>query len=315
MRKWLVLAGIILILSISSVFAQNLKVSEIRQVTNLDDGAFFFPQIFPGGDKILVTSSNYNGLYYCNLDGTNIIEISKDIGAGYEPVITSDGNSVIYRISEFKNRRRFSSLIEQELANGQKQLLISEKRNLSTPRISPSDEIILMDNNVPQTVSLQKPGKSLNPQTAQLNTPVVFIENTNIALISDGDKQVFEPMGTGHYIWPSISPDGQKLLFTKMGEATYISDLDGGNPVSLGRANAPRWSPDGNWVVYMDDKDDGYVVLESHIYAISSDGQNRVQLTNSPDRIDMYPVWGNEMDKIVFATDKGEIFLITMETE
>jgi Tol biopolymer transport system component len=314
MRKWLIVSGLILML-LTSLSAQNLVVSEVRQITNLDQGTYYFPQLFPNGDKILFTSSNYTGLAYFDIATGEIVELSKESGAGYEPAFSPDGTSIIYRISEYKNRRKFSSLINQDIQTGQKQILVAEKRNLSTPRISASGEIVLLQDNVPDQISLNKSGQSKIPQSVQSDIPNAFIENTNIALIKGGIKQIIQPIGEGHYIWPSVSPDGNKLLFTKMGEATYITDLDGNNPVSLGRANAPRWSPDSKWVVYMDDKDDGYVVLESHLYAVSADGQQRVQLTNAPDRIDMYPVWGSQFENIVFATDRGEIFLISLATE
>ena len=313
MRKWLIISGLILVLFVS-LGAQNLVLTEIKQITSLDDGVYYFPQLFPGGDKILFTSSNYNGLYYYDLETRDIIELSTDAGAGYEPVFSADGSSVVYRISEYKNRRKYSSLIEQKIGTGQKKFLIRDKRNLSTPRMNVSGEVILLEDYIPQKIVLSNEQKDVISPALQSDDPVVFIENTDIALISGGEKRVFEPMGEGHYLWPSVSPDGEKLLFTKMGDATYVTDLDGKNPVSLGRANAPCWSPDGNWIVYMDDRDDGYVVLASDIYAVSVDGQQRVQLTNTPDRIEMYPVWGDEIENMVFATDQGEIFLVRIET-
>jgi Tol biopolymer transport system component len=314
MQKWFVFLGLILML-LTSLSAQNLVVSEVRQITNLDQGTYYFPQLFPDGDKILFTSSNFTGLHYYDMASGKIVELSKESGAGYEPAFSVDGTSIIYRISEYKNRRKFSSLVKQEMETGEKQILVADKRNLSTPRISASGAIVLLQDYIPEQISLNKNGQDAVQQNVQSDIPTAFIENTNIVLIKGGAKQIIQPMGEGHYIWPSVSPDGSKLLFTKMGEATYITDLDGNNPVSLGRANAPRWSPDSKWVVYMDDKDDGYVVLESHLYAVSVDGQQRVQLSDAPNRIDMYPVWGNQFENIVFATDQGEIFFISIATE
>ena len=306
---------LILIFFTISLNAQNLVVSEIKQVTSLEKGVFHFPKLFPGGTKILMSTENYNGLYYYDLEMNSMATVTAASGAGYEPVISGDGSAIIYRVSEYKNRRRYSSIIKQDLISGTSRIMITDRRSLSTPRLGSANEIILLDNTDLQRLTLSEQAKTAN-QAAQIShKPVAFIENTAIILISAGEKKMIQPMGEGHYIWPSVSPDGQRLLFTKMGEATYITDLDGSNPVSLGRANAPGWSPDGNWVVFMDDKDDGYVVLESDIFAVSADGQQKIRLTDTSDRIEMDPEWGYEMDKLVFASDRGEIFLMTIEIQ
>ncbi|MCK4295874.1 MAG: PD40 domain-containing protein, partial [Candidatus Marinimicrobia bacterium] len=120
-------------------------------------------------------------------------------------------------------------------------------------------------------------------------------------------------LGEGQYIWLSISPDKSKLLFTLAGRGTFITDLNGNALIELGYANAPMWSPDGNWVVYMVDEDDGYRITASDIYAVSSDGKEKVQLTNTQNTIEMHPNWSPSMDKIVFDTIEGNIMLIEVK--
>jgi Tol biopolymer transport system component len=52
-----------------------------------------------------------------------------------------------------------------------------------------------------------------------------------------------------------ISPDGRKILFHEAGEgggegySVYVRGTDGSPAVRLGSGNAPRFSPDGKWVV------------------------------------------------------------------
>ena len=83
------------------------------------------------------------------------------------------------------------------------------------------------------------------------------------------------------YLWASLSPDQSKILFTKAGEGTYTSDLQGNILVEFGNANAPRWSPDGNWIVYMNDKDNGYYYTASEIFVVSADGSKKYQILES----------------------------------
>ena len=93
------------------------------------------------------------------------------------------------------------------------------------------------------------------------------------------------------------------------GGGTYICDLSGKILVDLGNIHAPKWSPDGKWIVYMDDKDDGYNFTSSEIHVISSDGKWDIPLTSTENEIELYPAWGPQ-NEIVYSTESGRIYLL-----
>ncbi|MBL7067648.1 MAG: PD40 domain-containing protein, partial [Candidatus Marinimicrobia bacterium] len=101
-------------------------------------------------------------------------------------------------------------------------------------------------------------------------------------------------------------------LFTLAGAGTFITDLEGKIQAQLGIANAPKWSPDGKWIVYMVDEDDGHVITASDIWAVSADGKTRIQLTKTSEIHEMYPAWSPLMDKIVFDTNSGKIIIMNI---
>jgi len=230
-----------------SVSAGIPVVKEIIQITNSDEGNFYFPQFGPRGEKIFFTGSNYKGLYFTSLPNP-IITLNEDPGAGYEPVFSPDGNHVIYRANVFKNNRKYSTIYNQKITTKQKQILIQERRNISNPVIDKSGDLVILNNKEFQRINLDLKTKK---QSKYSSESFVFIENTKIAVIKDGVKKILAPLGEGHYIWPEISPTGDKLLFTKIGLGTYVTNIDGSNPFNLGMANAPKWSPDGQWITYM----------------------------------------------------------------
>jgi len=90
--------------------------------------------------------------------------------------------------------------------------------------------------------------------------------------------------------------------------------LAGNILVDLGKkCHAPKFSPDGKWVVYMRDFDNGSNYTDSEIWVVSSDGQNRIQLTDTKNVIEMYPEWSADGKNIVCAGLNGKILVYELE--
>lgn len=135
-------------------------------------------------------------------------------------------------------------------------------------------------------------------------------ENLDLNLYRNGEKVVLKPHGDANYIWVSLSPNMEMILFnTKYG--TGICDLNGKEIVNLGQDfDAPVWY--GNdYVVGMDDNHDGYRNTESSIMIASIDGAI-VQRLTQPDGFGMYPDVDAKSGRIVYNTEDGDIRLIQL---
>jgi Tol biopolymer transport system component len=126
---------------------------------------------------------------------------------------------------------------------------------------------------------------------------------------------ILAPLGEGNYIWPSVSPDGTKLLFTRAGKGTYFYDLQGNILANLGHANAPQWSPDGKWILFMKDYDNGTDVKSSDIFAYNLLNSQTTQLSDTKDIHEMYPQWSSDGQKVIFNSADGKIFLMELKAE
>ena len=135
-------------------------------------------------------------------------------------------------------------------------------------------------------------------------------ENLDLNLYRNGEKVVLNPHGDVNYIWVSLSPNQEMILFnTKFG--TAICDLNGKEIINLGLDfDAPVWY--GNdYVVGMDDNHDGYFYTESSIMMASIDGK-MVQRLTQPEGFGMYPNVDAKSGRIVYNTEDGDIRMLQL---
>ncbi len=296
---------VFLLLLSEIVVAQNISVLTNEKILS-SDSKYCFPHFSPDGNNIAFTTQNFNGLYIMDTKTKKIVQISDKPGAGYNPVFSNDGSTIYYRWNEYKGMKKYSNIYSKNLHNKGMTILESGKRKLSTPQIINDKLIYTVDSEVNK---LQIPVKAKSGQHKDIWT---CIENQRIVVYIDGDRKVLAPKGEGNYIWPQLSPDQTKILFTFTGYGTYIADLDGNILADIGYLNASKWLND-HWVVGMKDYDDGDVITRSDIYAVGSDGQRSIRLTQTEDEIEMYPDCATDNSKIVYHTLDGDIYLMTLK--
>jgi tricorn protease-like protein len=92
-----------------------------------------------------------------------------------------------------------------------------------------------------------------------------------------------------------------------------VVDLQG-NPTCIGKESfetvdissaalgppQAKWSPDGKKIayMYMMGKGEQLETIGSDIYVENPDGTGRIQVTNTPDEFEVYPVWSPDGTKI-----------------
>ncbi|HIZ27547.1 PD40 domain-containing protein [Barnesiella sp. An55] len=287
------------------IFAQGIEVISTQALT-LDGQGAFLPKISPKGDYILVTGDDMSGLRKFDLATGEMTTITTDRNAGFNAQFADGGSTIVYRKSEYKGRLRYTSLNSVNLQSGETKRLIKPTRNLEG--VSVKDGTVLAVNNG-KLVTKRIAGAKLKTIPA-----IPSIKNSQLYITVNGKTRQLSPNGTNvGYLWPSVSPDGTKLLYYVIDEAkAYVCNIDGSNPVSLGTLRAPVWM--GNdWVVGMVDYDNGEVVTYSQIFAVTAQGTHRTALTDKS-QICMYPSASDDASKIVYTTQKGEIYLMKVAT-
>lgn len=146
-------------------------------------------------------------------------------------------------------------------------------------------------------------GKKLVYSSDQASSNVADIYIIN----SDGTGRVNLTNSPSRDEVPEVSPDGTKIAYVQSAGGgapyyTYVMNIDGSSPTlisnsSSGSDRGPTWSPDGKKVAYENSRT-GY----SQIYVYDFDTQVTTQLTNIPNKNQVFPDWSTDGSKIAFSS-------------
>ncbi len=286
-----------------SANAQLLKVASIEQLQMPLNSAFSkVAGISPDGSYVLLTNTNNVGLQKYNVATGELETLSTAAGAGYNVVISSDGNDVVYRETTMgKDKLNRSSLVRRNMQTKKTTTLVKPTRDLNGFAVR-GNTILSVEKRKLRVQAIDE------KQKAEKEQPVVSIQDRQLMLTMNGETRVLSPNGQEKsYIWPSVSPDGTKVCYYVAGNGAWVANIDGSNPQFIGHdCRAAKWY-NNEIIIGMADKDDGYVQTASDIVAYNLKGEHQV-LTSG--LIAMYPYVAANGNQIVFSTDKGETYLI-----
>lgn len=100
------------------------------------------------------------------------------------------------------------------------------------------------------------------------------------------------------------SLDGKEIVFESDGNVV-VQSVEGGQPRILGVGKAPTWSPDGNWIAYLDEH-------EHTFYAIHPSGDGKKKLFHSRDGMaGLY--WSPDARIVAYVVEKGGLLHLDAE--
>ena len=263
--------------------------TEVAQVTLSHDGSF------------AVINSN-NGLEKVSLATGKTTQIAKSASfAGVQ--ISEDGSTVVFKQPTYQGKLRYTALKSVNLANGKETTLVAPSRNL--------EGFNVVGNHV-NVVNKGKLSTKALSATAAAEAPVASISRGALLVTVNGVTRNISPQGTAgqSYLWPSVSPDGKKVLYYLVGAGAYVCNLDGSNAVKVGSVRAAQWY-DNNVIVGMQDQDNGEVVTASKLVAVNAAGTIKQDLTQVSSMA-MYPSVAGNGAKISFVTPAGELFIMNV---
>ena len=230
--------------------------------------------------------------------------ITDATGIGSNVQISADGSTIVYRESKVgKDHLRRTNLKSFNLTNGEQKTIVKESRDLQGYAVK--------DN----AVAAVNKGKFKASASQAKTAPVASISKGQLVVTVNGKSSIISPNGTTgqSYLWPSVSPDGTKVLYYLATVGAYTCNIDGSNPQFIGVLRAAKWY-NNSIVVGMKDIDNGQFVTSSTVYAASIDGKEMQALTDES-VMAMYPSASADGAKIAFSTPQGEAYIINVNAK
>jgi Tol biopolymer transport system component len=295
---------LILLIVIASAGQSQIKITHSDKLALPRTQSWSHPQFSPTGVAVYFTNLDGNGIWEHSLKSHSTRQITADAKSGLSYSISSDGKSLVYRRTD-QNKSRTGRKQDVVLTNLTKRStsILASGTDVSIPTFSSNTPVYSLRS---QTIGLRK-------TQGRNEVTVLGIENTKIALNVNGNKVLLDPLGNGSYIWPVLSPDKHQLAVYEMAKGTFVCDLTGKVQSMLGRRDAPSWTRSGKWIVYMDDKDDGYKLISSDLFAVSPDGKTAIRLTSTSALMELDPQCSPTENKIICSTSDGSILILEYE--
>ena len=279
MRKTILLVAIVLVSMIAQ--AQVLEVVSMQKVATPNGTGCSIVGISPQGDYLLITDANERGLQRYDLATKKLTTITEEDGAGAYAKISQDGSTITYRKRIYDSSKLVRFDVMQYNTQTRKASVVAKQQAGTENMVDVKSQT-----------------------TVSVNTDLYLVLNRN------GKRVVMAPNGEEYrYNWPSISPDGSKILYYVSGEGCYVCDINGNNVKFIARhCRAAQWY-DNNTIVGMADEDDGHNFTASALMVYTLDGKSQTLITK--DKLAMYPYVAK--NKVAFSTPTGEMFLLNVK--
>lgn len=303
--KKMILSFCALLLCYTLIYAQGIRVISNEVVPLPVSETGYSPVMSPAGDYVLITGHDLTGIRKYDLATGKLHTLATDKGAGFDVQISEDGKLVAYRSQQYKNRLRYTTLKTLDISTGKQNEIVKESRDL--------EKFLIKDGTVLAIEKGTLKSKRISGKTLRTIPAISSISKGQLYLTQNKKTSLVSPAGTSkNYLWTSISPDGKKMLYYVIEQGkSYVSNLDGSNAVSLGILRAPKWMGN-NWVVGMEDYDNGTFITASKIIVVAANGSKRTALTDNS-VIATNPSGSADATKIAYNTADGKIYFMNLE--
>ncbi len=292
------------------------------------------PKWSPDGTKLAFLCAE--GI--CVIDSSGKGEITK-IGPlkpkNYEWLSDSELVVCEWEYGRIKGRQTVTTRLKKASLDGRIEIIRETHPTFENPAPDkPSKFIVLKDGTVGYYEDLHalKGGPffkairngRLKSVEAEKQMIVAGIKGEKGVWLVSADRSIKKRVTDKEYRFVQLSPDGLKFIGNDSRNNIIVLDSTGnelanlGSGIILSEGRTGNWSPDSKKIVYFVTEEDGHYVLASEIYLINVDGSGKIQLTDTPDKLEHDPVWSPDGTKIAYWTrdrkwENLEVFIMILK--
>ena len=291
---------ILIMIGAAMVFAQQKSAIFYQSLEWSPDGKnLSFAAMSDYNEK---TDNYRTDIFIVKTDGSNLQKISGDAKHAFSSVWSKDGKRVFFS-AEAENGKDSNIFTVKKDGSGLVQLTGNAGQNTAVSVSPDSKKIVFMstrDGAKYQIYVMKSNGSNIkrltNNSAITFCNPVWSADGKKIVYYSDkgdrkdqiwimnadGSNQNLLTNGTGHNIFPSFSPDGKRIIFSRRDDQDadksyvevsylFVMNTDGSNLEQLAEINSffARYSPDGKKIAFVMGK-----FPANAIYLANADGSN-----------------------------------------
>ena len=329
----------------AEIFTLDLATKRVRNITN-HEGGHYRPVWSPDGRWLAISSDRdspkphrpdgfeliqQTEIYVLRPDGSGLRRLTHTNSYAGSPSWSPDGKQIAYykasfddviRISDPRHLRATTQIAQVDSASGEEKELTAGKGEKWSPRWIEGGRIGYFSGGPEGGIEFTQGGPGArgefdNPDWSPDGRNMVYHrdigQNWPPVMETPSKDPRFRLLRTG--IFPTFSPDGQRMAFTNGQAALSHNGLmetsaDGSNRWLIHdnlerNTTAPSWSPLGDWIAFgLGGAFQGFLGtgrVSSTIALIRPDGTGLKEITHG-ERNDGFPGWSPDGKRLVFRT-------------